>query len=190
MGLDSIELLMEIENYFGISIPDAEAEKLYTIQLMVDSVAQHLKISNGDLELRDKIFLSVTTTMKELGWLVENITPADFIAQYLPSTYKQDWKSFEDALRLSIPLPHLRSQKPTLLESLIGKPLYKSEEICFEQFITAICANNYQELIDKNNIKSTYEIYIAVMGITVDKVGVDYYEIGPDKSFTSDLGID
>ena len=32
MGLDSIELVMEIENYFGIQIPDAEAEKIYTIQ--------------------------------------------------------------------------------------------------------------------------------------------------------------
>ena len=190
MGLDSIELLMEIENYFGISIPDAEAEKLYTVQLMVDSVAQHLKISNENFEMKDKIFLRVTAIMKEFGWLVKNITPADFIGQYFPSTYKQDWKSFEDALRLSIPQPYFSSQNPTLLESIIGKPLYKSDEISFEQFVAAICANNYQVLIDKNHINSKYEIYIAVMGITVDKLGVDYYEVRPDKSFTSDLGVD
>ena len=190
MGLDSVELLMEIENYFGISIPDAEAENLYTIQLMVDSVAKHLNLSDDNLEFRDKIFLRVITTMKEFGWLAKNITLADFVTQYFPSTYKQDWKSFENSLRLSIPLPHLPSQNPSLLESIIGKPLHKSEEISFEQFVAAICANNYQELIDKSNIKTKYEIYIVVMGITVDKIGVDYYEIGPDKAFTSDLGVD
>lgn len=51
-------------------------------------------------------------------------------------------------------------------------------------------ASNYQTLIDKNNIKTEYEVYVIIMGITVAKIGLDYYEITPDKSFTSDFGID
>jgi acyl carrier protein len=47
MGLDSVELLMDIENFFSIQIPDTEAEKIYTIQNMVDSVAAHLNISKN-----------------------------------------------------------------------------------------------------------------------------------------------
>ena len=43
MGLDSVELVMEIENYFGIRIPDSEAEKIYTIQIMVDKWASKRK---------------------------------------------------------------------------------------------------------------------------------------------------
>jgi hypothetical protein len=73
---------------------------------------------------------------------------------------------------------------------LYWTPSYEWETLTVEQFVSAICANNYLELIDRNNIRSKYEIYIAVTGITVDKIGVDYFEIGPDKSFTSDLGID
>jgi hypothetical protein len=59
-----------------------------------------------------------------------------------------------------------------------------------EQFVAAICAKNCDELINREHIKSTYEIYIAVTSITVNKIGVDYYEIAPEKSFTTDLGID
>jgi len=38
--------------------------------------------------------------------------------------------------------------------------------------------------------KSKYEIYIAITKITVDKIGVDYSEMGIEKSFTDDLGVD
>jgi len=31
MGLDSVELLLAIEEEFGLDIPDRDAEKLYTV---------------------------------------------------------------------------------------------------------------------------------------------------------------
>ena len=42
-SLDRVELMMEIENEFHISIPDAEAEKAYTLNDCVEIVdrAQH-----------------------------------------------------------------------------------------------------------------------------------------------------
>jgi len=41
-----------------------------------------------------------------------------------------------------------------------------------------------------NEYKSKYEIYLAIMRITVDKIGVNYSEIGIEKSFADDLGVD
>ena len=32
MGLDSVELVMSVENKFGIRIPDTDCEKIYTVQ--------------------------------------------------------------------------------------------------------------------------------------------------------------
>jgi acyl carrier protein len=195
MGLDSIELLMEVENYFGIKIPDAEAEKLYTIQTMVDSVAAHLNISNDSMELRDKIFHKVVTGMRELGWTSQKVELRDLISSCIPIINKEGWTALRKSLNLSVPKPELvRSGSTSISDKLKNllywTPSYEWETLTVEQFVSAICANNYLELIDRNNIRSKYEIYIAVTGITVDKIGVDYYEIGPDKSFTSDLGID
>ena len=42
MGLDSIEILMKVENTFGIQIPDREAEKIITIKEFHDAVWRHL----------------------------------------------------------------------------------------------------------------------------------------------------
>lgn len=42
MGLDTVYLLMKVENHFSISIPDLEAEKIVTVQDYYDTVAKHL----------------------------------------------------------------------------------------------------------------------------------------------------
>jgi acyl carrier protein len=195
MGLDSIELLMEIEKYFGISIPDNEAEKIYTVQKMVDSVAAHLNITNDSLELRDKVFRKVIVSIQELGWTTQKIDLTDLISDFIPVDNKAVWIELRKSLKLSVPgIEFIRSGSNRFsdnLKKLINWiPGYDGNQITFEQFVTAICANNYDVLIEKENIKTKYEIYIAVVGITVDKIGVDYYEVAPDKSFTTDLGVD
>ncbi|MET3878712.1 phosphopantetheine-binding protein [Chitinophaga sp. OAE865] len=45
MGLDSVELLVTFEKHFGIGIPDAEAETIFTVQDMTDVIAKHLAIT-------------------------------------------------------------------------------------------------------------------------------------------------
>ena len=42
MGLDTVDLLMKVENHFSISIPDSEAEEIVTVQHYYDAVAKHL----------------------------------------------------------------------------------------------------------------------------------------------------
>jgi acyl carrier protein len=46
MGLDSVEIIMEVEKTFGISIPDKEAEKIITVGDFHEAVWKHL---NGKL---------------------------------------------------------------------------------------------------------------------------------------------
>lgn len=43
MGLDSVELLVEVENAFGIDIPNPEAEKIITVGQFHDSVWEKIK---------------------------------------------------------------------------------------------------------------------------------------------------
>jgi acyl carrier protein len=43
MGLDSVELLMEVENAFGIDIPDKVAEKIYTVGVFNEVVWERMR---------------------------------------------------------------------------------------------------------------------------------------------------
>lgn len=114
-----------------------------------------------------------------------------YIAQYLSPDEKETWEAFKNNLQLDVPKPEtIKRNSKKLIDKislqLIGYQCIDWSSITIDQFISAICANNYEELIDKDHIKSTYEIYVAVSAITVNNIGVDYYEIAPGKSFTND----
>lgn len=196
MGLDSVELLMDIENYFGIKIPDSEAETIYTIQTMIDCVARHLNVTNDSKDLRDSIFEKVALAFQELVPSTQKMELSDLISNYISSTNNADWEKLEALLNLSVPKPDVVTEVSSnkisdKLKSLFSwKPLYDWNLITVEQFVTVICAANFKKMVSKESVKSKYEIYIAVIGLTVDKVGVEYYEVTPEKSFTSDLGVD
>ena len=192
MGLDSVELLMAIENFFGIQIPDAEAEKIYTIQNMVDSVAAHLSISNNNTDLEDITFQKIVESIPKSTLTNEQIKLTDNISKYISPDKKEDWSSFKTNLGLDVPKPDMikangRKLSDKIKRLLSWTQMYDWASITIEQFTASICACNYLILVDKRNIKSKYEIYIAVVGITVERIGVEYYEIAPDKSFTNDL---
>jgi len=191
MGLDSVELLMEIEKYFGIQIPDAEAEKVYTIQNMVDSVATHLSISNDNTDLKCRTFQKIVESIPKSTLTNEQIKLTDNISKYISPDKKEAWSSFKSNLGLDVPNPDIIKTNSNKIKTLLSwAPNYDWATITVDQFVNAICAANYLTLVDKKNIKSKYEIYISVVGITVNRIGVEFYEIAPDKSFTNDLGVD
>ena len=42
-SLDTVELVMALEEHFDIQIPDEEAEKITTVQLAIDYASKHQK---------------------------------------------------------------------------------------------------------------------------------------------------
>lgn len=194
MGLDSVELLVTIENYFNISLSKAEAEKIDTVQNMVDSVAAQLHITSTDAKLQNELFAKITAAIKQVYTIDNTIQLSSLISEYASFADKEKWRAIEHVLGLEIPLPSNPNKPPSSILSFIKTitpPLgYDPAQINFTQLIAAIGACNYQLLISPYNITSKYEIFTVVSGITAEKMGLDYYEIAAEKSFSNDLGID
>lgn len=195
MGLDSVELIMNFENYFKIQIPDPEAEKLDTVKKVVDSISIHLNITDTGLTLRDKLLEQIIASIKLTGVVIDQIAYTDLITNYISPRDKEKWWIFKTHLNLEVPTPETQRNSNSklgdkLIKILSWTPLYEFEKITVEEFVDAVAGNNYRTLVNPSNIKTKYEIFIAVIGITVDKMGVNYFEVKANSSFTNDLGVD
>ncbi len=195
MGLDSVELVVEIEHYFQINIPNKEAERLTTIQEMVDCVAIHKNITLNSEALKEHVFAKIEYGLKSLDLLTDPLLYTNKISNFLQPTNYEIFEKLEHEIELEIQKPELKKESQpkfiaTFFNAISMAPMYNWTEITVDEFVNAVCIYNFENLINKNNITSLYEIYIAVSGITMHKTGVDSYELLPEKSFTSDLGID
>lgn len=98
-------------------------------------------------------------------------------------------------LQLKLPGVDTKPDEANRFLSKVKKWFRISEEIDFQnikwkKYIDIILALNLDILNPAIQYSSKYEIYIAIMRITGDKVAVGYAEIGIEKSFTDDLGIE
>ena len=78
MGLDAVELVMAIEEEFGLEIPDSEAEKLQRVGELHTFVVSTLRSRSPAVQVDDA---AVWTRLKDviveqLGVLPEEVTPS------------------------------------------------------------------------------------------------------------------
>ncbi|MBC8033976.1 MAG: hypothetical protein H7Y03_07510 [Chitinophagaceae bacterium] len=192
MGLDSVELIIDIEKYFNIRIKDEDAEGLYTAGRVVDHVSHLLGVDDTNEQLLlgvgEKLALSCNSIY----------TPAlmnEAIAAYI--NFKDENSVLAIQERLGLPIPYLSfrqpSQKKTWWKKFVPSTSWLDKDwtgVSVRNFLIGVLAHNLEGVIDKNNIRTTFEVYLAVVRITADKVGVYYDEVTWDASFTDDLGVD
>lgn len=114
MGLDSVELIIEVEDTLGIEISNLEAEKINTVQDFYDCAWKH--VSNKKLAIEKCYTHSVFYKIRQA--IVENIkvdkksiTPKTKMEDIIPfENRRQIWKQLEDTLQLT--LPQLELRKP------------------------------------------------------------------------------
>ncbi len=192
MSLDSVELLVSFENYFGISIPDQEAEKIGTVGEMTRSACHHLGITSSHTSLRDDVFAILEKAMQQVGITDRSVTLSDYVKDFF-SYATETWQQLESETSLTIPEFPI-AQEDTFIERMILRIAPRNqvayEALTFSDFCDVICAANYQKFLNAKSLSSRYEVYIGIMAITEDKTGVSFYEIKPHKSFTNDFGID
>lgn len=193
MGLDSVELVVEWENHFDIQIPDLVAEKISTVQDSVDAVASILNISNENSSLKERIFAKLKQVIAKTNQGILPIDQYDLVAGILPNNNKQTWESLSKELGLTIPYPKNKTNNS------FTKEIYKAfnwhtnfeyKNLSFSQLTDAICIENYKTLVNPKSINSKYEIYISIVALTAEKMGIDVYEFSPEKTFHKGFEID
>jgi len=195
MGLDSVELIMEVEEHFSISIPDSEAEKAVRVGDLVNVVAKILNVYSYDFKLREDVFSLVTSELKKIKPIIPEININDQVINSLDLNNKEENKLLESIIEIKLPGINTKiTERLSTLDKIrnwfdidddIG-----FDDLSWKRYVDILIAVNLNRFVKENEYKSKYEIYLAIMKITVAKIRVMYQEIGIEKSFTDDLGID
>lgn len=75
MGLDTVELVMAIEDEFAIEIPNAEAERIRTVGDISDYVAQAVRLKMRPVPVDEEIWLRTRkVVIEQLGVKPERVT--------------------------------------------------------------------------------------------------------------------
>jgi acyl carrier protein len=105
MGLDSIELLVEVEKAFGISIPDQEAERIITVGDFHNSVWQHLEGKHSDTCHSQSLFYQLRQSFVDLfKFSRQEINLNTSMNEIFPNANRrQIYLSFANANKFTLP---------------------------------------------------------------------------------------
>jgi hypothetical protein len=108
MGLDAVELVMAVEEKFGVSITDEEATKAVTVGDLKQIVKTKLDITDADGCLTQRAFhLIRKKATAEFGVSRRNLKPDTTLETIVPQyTRRESWQNFQVALGVA-ELPEL-----------------------------------------------------------------------------------
>ncbi|WP_026977592.1 phosphopantetheine-binding protein [Flavobacterium tegetincola] len=197
MGLDSVELLMSVENKFGIRIEDSEAEKIATVQDFADCVYSKISLNPTDKCLTQIVFYRIRKAFQNLNLTELEIKPTSKISDLLTqSELKINWNRLEAELGLKLPElvaidfnPNLNSHVKIFGIKTIKRntPVTKGT---VKNLIDWTISLNFEQIIDIQKIKNKYEVERIISGIISENMGIPISEIELKHTITNDLGID
>ncbi len=194
MGLDSVHLLMAFEDYFGIQVADLDAEKVVTVQDMVDLVARMLGVTCEEATLRPSVRKRLEVALVEMSIVQREELGKDFSIDLESVMDAAAWQELKERLQLQLPRQTQSSEGRGVvgkwLDRLVWRRGRSNPYYNLDQWATWLCIANHKTLLQPPAFADKFEIYVAVAAITVDQIGVEMYELQPLARFASDLGMD
>lgn len=123
MGLDTVELIIEVEEAFGIEIPDRFAERMLTVGDLYDFVIDNIEAPIWGNCLSASTFLAIRKSVNQLG-VEKRFGPSSKLVDVLPETGRRKiWHALASETGLQFPdlvLPDWLEQTNFFLNLLIA----------------------------------------------------------------------
>lgn len=104
MGLDGVELLLEVEETFGFSIPDQDVAELHTPGQLHQYILDHRFNGRATGCLSSVVFYRLRRALMSVAGLDRDaIRPAVKMKQVFPRQHRRHWAQLRKALGLRLP---------------------------------------------------------------------------------------
>jgi hypothetical protein len=183
MGLDSVELVIRMEQEFGIEIPDSDAEKIVSPRTLADYVSAHITLSPTPVCLTRRAFYRIRSALQQQGFARGELRPSTSFGDLYPEHVREDrWK--ELGTRVA------GRRWPTL-----HRPLFRRRRPIFPRGCETLgglarhVATWDGEVPSGADAVWTEEtVLLRVRQITEEELGIDAF--GDTDRYVEDLGVD
>jgi hypothetical protein len=201
MGLDSVQLVMDIEDTFNIRIPDKECEQINTVEDFSNIVKKYIVLYPNSTCLTQHAFYKLRRSFEMIGDSRNEVLPNSTIRTLLPSSDLQLWwnileTELEIESKIKIPSLHKTDFDENLNShvTFLGLPIWKRAKPITQNsvktFIDWILAMNHANFINPLKVKNRYEIARVIIGIIHETCAVPIDEIFLNSEICNDFGID
>ncbi|MCG2617115.1 hypothetical protein LZZ85_22660 [Terrimonas sp. NA20] len=218
MGLDSVEILMKVEDTFGIKIPDQEAQQILTVRDFHSTVWRHVSGRHNSICRSQRLFYILRRSFAEKFEYPRRNRRQQYL-QFSADTdldlpdlvLERSWQtlltgvgfaSIAGGLLTSLTLifffnysnwmlllPVAGIVATSLFSELLNQKRTEISNGTMRDFTQQILALNYKKLAKSEGI-NRQEMELVVNYIIADKAGLDLEEVTPGKKIGDDLGID
>jgi hypothetical protein len=220
MGLDAIELVMECEETFGISIPDSAAAQCCTPKDLTNYIYSRIQKLNDQKCLSQIGFYQIRRILiNDFGGDRKNIRPETEISSYLINDTRKAWRKLQHAIGSdhfpALTLSPITSRiifgvLPTIIAISMSYNGFLPDELVTVMLMYYIIAGNiafrirrtlpkkYIQLKDfipfvtciKSNRWSEDAVLETVLEITARRAGLNSDQFNEYSDFIKDIGLD
>lgn len=197
MGLDSVELLMRVEEYFDISIPENDAGKIVTVQDFVDCVFSKVSVNPTEKCKSLILFYKLRYYLSDrCGIEKDRIRPDAKIRDVLTGDLKTYWTEMEKELKLRLPplsgldVDPNREKEQKILGFKIWTRSAPVTTGTIGDLVNWTLSVNFDDLIHRDSLFDKGDVERAVIGIISETQGISVQGIKLEHRITYDLGID
>lgn len=198
MGLDTVLLLQEVEEYFGVEISNAEVEQIYTVEDFAKCIYKHIT-PDVDVKCKTQVMFYKLRNFfcDEFALEKIQIRLSTSLSTLIPIDERQKvWLELEGHLQLKLPKLSKAdfSEKEVYTYKFFGLYKVKAEKAIFNHTAADltkwIVSLNYKNLYNTERLCSESEVLQVLMGFMSDKLAIPIEEITLASSITNDFGLD